>query len=61
MIVRGAIELVYKLIAQQLSDYMGKVFEEIYTQYLRKLLLDCKSSVEFISLGRWWNNYPVHK
>ena len=52
MIVRCAIELVYKRIAQQLSDYIGKVFEEIYMQYLRTMLLNCKAPMEFISLGR---------
>lgn len=61
MIARGATELVYKRIEPYLSDYMGKVFEEICKQYLWKLLLDGKSPVEFTSLGRWWGNDPVHK
>ena len=61
MIARGATELAYKRIEPYLSDYMGKVFEEICKQYLWKLLLDGKSPVEFLSLGRWWGNDPVHK
>ena len=61
MIARGATELVYKRIEPYMSDYMGKVFEEICKQYLWKLLLDGKSPVEFTSLGRWWGNDPVHK
>lgn len=61
MIARGATERVYKRIESYLSDYMGKVFEEICKQYLWKLLLDGKSPVEFTSLGRWWGNDPVHK
>ena len=60
MIARGATELVYKRIEPYLSDYMGKVFEEICKQYLWRLL-DGKSPVEFTSLGRWWGNDPVHK
>lgn len=55
-IVRGATDLVYKRIEVQLSDYMGRVFEDICTQYLWKKLLTGKSPIEFVSLGRWWGN-----
>lgn len=61
MIARGAADLVYQRIAPHLSEYMGKVFEEICKQYLWKLLLSEKSPVEFQSLGRWWGNDPIHK
>lgn len=53
-IVRGAVDTVYKRIEPHLSDYMGKVFEEICKQYLWKLLITGKSPVEFKELGRWW-------
>ena len=61
MIARGATDLVYKRIEPHLSEYMGKVFEEICKQYLWKLLLSGKSPVAFTSLGRWWGNDPVRK
>lgn len=61
MIARGAADLVYKRIEPFLSEYMGKVFEEICKQYLWKLLLKQESPVQFASLGRWWGNDPVHK
>ena len=61
MIARGAADLVYKRIEPHLSEYMGKVFEEICKQYLWKLLISGKSPVEFASLGRWWGNDPAHK
>lgn len=61
LIARGAADMVYKRIEPQLSEYMGKVFEEICKQYLWKLLLDGKSPVEFASLGRWWGNDPIEK
>lgn len=61
MIARGASDLVYKRIEPFMSDYMGKVFEEICKQYLWKQLLSGKSPIEFNSLGRWWGNDPVHK
>ena len=61
LIARGAADLVYQRIEPHLSDYMGKVFEEICKQYLWKLLLTGKSPVDFTSLGRWWGNDPVRK
>jgi len=61
IIARGAADLAYKRIEPFLSDYMGKVFEEICKQYLWKLLLAGKCPVEFSSLGRWWGNDPVEK
>ena len=61
IIARGAADLVYKRIESQLSDYMGKVFEDICRQYLWKQLLTDKCPVEFTSLGRWWGNDPIEK
>lgn len=61
LIVRGAADLVYKRIEPQLSDYMGKVFEEICKQFLWKKLLAGQCPVEFASLGRWWGNDPIEK
>lgn len=61
IIVRGAADLVYKKIENQLSDYMGSVFEDICIQYLWKQLVLGKSPVEFVSLGRWWGNDPINK
>lgn len=61
IIARGAADLAYKRIEPFLSDYMGKVFEEICRQYLWKLLLSGKCPVEFSSLGRWWGNDPIEK
>lgn len=59
VIARGAADLAFRRIEPYLSDYMGKVFEEICKQYLWKLLLDSKSPVEFKELGRWWGTDPV--
>jgi len=59
VIARGATDLAYRRIAPNLSDYMGKVFEEICKQYLWKQLLDGISPVEFKDLGRWWGTDPT--
>ncbi|MCR5608380.1 MAG: ATP-binding protein, partial [Lachnospiraceae bacterium] len=61
VIARGAVDLVYKRIEPNISDYMGKVFEEICKQYLWKQLLSGTCPVEFNSLGRWWGNDPVER
>ena len=61
VIARGAADLVYNRIKPQLSDYMGKVFEEISKQYLWKQLLSGNCPVEFTSLGRWWGNNPKER
>ena len=61
LIVRGAADLVYKRMEPQLSDYMGKVFEEICKQYLWKQLLSGNCPIAFKSLGRWWGNDPQEK
>jgi AAA+ ATPase superfamily predicted ATPase len=56
IIARGADDLAYKRIEPHLSEYMGRVFEEICKQYLWKQLLSGKCPVKFTSLGRWWGN-----
>lgn len=61
IIARGAADLAYKRIEPFLSDYMGKVFEDICKQYLWKLLLKGESPIDFIKLGRWWGADPVEK
>lgn len=61
MIEHGATDLVYKRIEPHLSDYMGKIFEEICRQYLWKQLLSGKLPIEFSSLGRWWGNDSIQK
>lgn len=58
IIARGAADLAYRRIEPHLSDYMGKVFEEICRQYLWKLLLNDESPVDFRELGRWWGTDP---
>jgi AAA+ ATPase superfamily predicted ATPase len=61
LIARGATDLVYKRIEPHLSEYMGKVFEEICKQFLWRQLLNGECPVEFSSLGRWWGTDPSAK
>lgn len=61
IIMRGAVDLAYRRIEPQLSDYMGSVFEDICGQYLWNMLINGKLPVEFAELGRWWGNDPVSR
>jgi AAA+ ATPase superfamily predicted ATPase len=57
----GATDLVYQRIVPHLSDYMGKVFEDICKQYLWKLLMTGQSPIAFTDLGRWWGTNPLSR
>lgn len=61
IIARGATDLAYSHIEPFLSEYMGKIFEDICKQYLWKLLLSGECPIEFTSFGRWWGNNPKKK
>jgi AAA+ ATPase superfamily predicted ATPase len=58
LINMGAADLSYSRILPHLSDFMGKVFEEICRQYLWNLLMTNQSPVTFTGLGRWWGTNP---
>lgn len=51
----------YNLVKPQLSDFMGKIFEEICAQYL--FLPQVYSTLPFPigNLGRWWGSNPLTK
>ena len=61
IISRGATDLAYERIAPEIPAYMSSVFEEICRQYLWKLLLENKCTINFSDLGRWWGTNPKTK
>jgi AAA+ ATPase superfamily predicted ATPase len=61
IIQKDMIDLAYKNINEQLSSYMGAVFEEICKQYLWELNKQGKAAITFTDLGRWWGNDPKNK
>lgn len=61
IISRGATDLAYERIAPEIPVYMSSVFEEICRQYLWKLLLENKCTINFSDLGRWWGTNPKTK
>ncbi|MHB1452665.1 MAG: ATP-binding protein [Saccharofermentanales bacterium] len=61
IIQKDMTDLAYKNISEQLSSYMGAVFEEICKQYLWELNKQGKAAITFTDLGRWWGNDPKNK
>ena len=61
IIQNGMIELAYKNIADQLSSFMGTVFEGICKQYLWRLNREGRAAMTFMDSGRWWGNDPEIK
>ncbi len=54
LIARGAADLVYERMKDDIPSYMGRVFEEICKQYMWRLMLSGKCPVQFSDMGRWW-------
>ena len=57
----GAGKKVYSDIEQQISAYMGEVFEEICKQYMWKENIAGKLPFYFHDAGRWWGTNPLRK
>lgn len=45
-------------ISPQLSDYMGRIFEDICIQFMTRQNRTMKLPFVFDSIGRWWGNNP---
>ncbi len=61
LIGQGAKDKIYQRIKNQITAYMGFVFEEICQQYLWKENLKGNTPIDFIDMGCWWGNDPVKK
>lgn len=57
----GAGKKVFTGIEQQISAYMGEVFEEICKQYMWKENIAEKLPFYFHDAGRWWGTNPIKK
>lgn len=56
LIELGAKDKVYAKIENQISAYMGFVFEEMCKQYLWQENLNGRLPIDFTNMGRWWGN-----
>lgn len=61
LIQRGEAGLAYGQIADQISAYMGSVFEEICKQYLWQQNIAKQTPFMFTDAGRWWGNNKKKK
>lgn len=61
MIQQGGKEKVYAKIKDQISGYMGFVFEDICKQYLWQENMAGRLPIEFSDIGRWWGNDSIRK
>lgn len=57
----GMTDLAYRNITENLSTFMGPIFEEICKQYLWRINRKGKATVTFTELGRWWGGDPETK
>jgi AAA+ ATPase superfamily predicted ATPase len=57
----GAGKKVYSDIEQQISAYMGEVFEDICKQYMWKENIAERLPFYFHNAGRWWGTNPIKK
>lgn len=50
-----------EIIANELSDFMGQVYETMCRQYLMELNRKGELPVKILKIGRWWGNNPKEK
>ncbi|HEY5561196.1 MAG TPA: ATP-binding protein [Clostridiaceae bacterium] len=53
--------IIDKKVIPQLSDYIGRIFEEICIQYMIRRNKTLSLSIMFDMIGRWWGNNPIKK
>ncbi|MCL1905172.1 MAG: ATP-binding protein, partial [Methanomassiliicoccaceae archaeon] len=61
IILNGMSDLAFENISQELTQFMGAVFEDICGQYLWRLNRNGKAPVRFTELGKWWGSDPRTK
>lgn len=61
-ITRGVGETIYNtMVKPQISDFMGKIFEDICQQYLYHPKIYKTLPFPIGNVGRWWGNNPIKK
>jgi AAA+ ATPase superfamily predicted ATPase len=48
-------------VKNQLSDYMGKIFEDMCRYYLMKKSSEGKMNFTIMKIGSWWGTNPITK
>jgi uncharacterized protein len=50
----GNSEAVYNIVMENITDYVGHIFEDICLQFIRKLSREQKLPVFYEKIGKWW-------
>lgn len=53
--------VIEKRVIPQISEYMGRIFEEICMQYMIRRNTKLSFNIMFDNIGRWWGNNPIRK
>lgn len=61
LIQNGLVNRAYSKIEEQLSAFVGKVFEDVCLQYMWRENAKGNLPVCFKDIGRWWGNDPLSK
>lgn len=61
LIHSGRVSMIWRDVAKQIPDYMGKVFENICRQWVEKRNAADKFPVRFVEVGRWWSTDAISK
>ncbi|WP_461206636.1 ATP-binding protein [Clostridium sp. DL1XJH146] len=62
LIEQGMLDYVYEnKIKEEISNYLGEVFEDICIQFLKKKNKQLELPFVFEKIGRWWGNNPVKR
>ncbi|MCL1984465.1 MAG: ATP-binding protein [Methanomassiliicoccaceae archaeon] len=61
IIQNGMSDLAFENISQELTQFMGAVFEDICGQYLWHLNRNGEAPIRFTELGKWWGSDPRTK
>jgi len=61
LVQNGQADRAYRVIEEQFPAYLGRVFEDICSQYLWLLNARNASPLDFTQLGRWWGTDDIRR
>jgi len=61
LVQNGQADRAYRIIEEQFPAYLGRVFEDVCSQYLWLLNARNASPLDFTQLGRWWGTDDIRR
>ncbi|HBY21588.1 MAG: ATPase [Clostridiales bacterium GWE2_32_10] len=59
LLEQGEVDVVYKNLDEDISVYIGHIFEDICVEYLRKANIKRELPFLFEKIGKWWGNNKI--